>query len=92
MRGAPDFKVAAPFIIRPNKARPWTFMQADEVVWRALLHFAVREGVDALVDCGALLAGTSNRSAGQQRIVCSPLMACLLHTGDGLWKRGLFLW
>eukprot|EP00887_Chlorella_sp_A99_P004660 scaffold4.g4660.t1 len=35
-----------------------------EPVWEALLRFAVREGLDALLDCGALLAGTSNRRVG----------------------------
>ena len=32
-----------------------------EPVWQALLQFAVCEGLHSLVDCGALLAGTSNR-------------------------------
>ena len=36
-------------------------MQDKQPVWEALLQFAVSNGVDALVDCGALLAGASNR-------------------------------
>ena len=36
-------------------------MQDNEPVWKALLQFAVDEAVDALLDCGALLAGASNR-------------------------------
>ena len=32
-----------------------------EQVWQALLQFAVAERLDAVIDCGALLAGTSNR-------------------------------
>lgn len=32
-------------------------------LWEALLRFAVERRLDALVDCGALLAGTSNRAA-----------------------------
>ncbi|GAB4822814.1 hypothetical protein N2152v2_009860 [Parachlorella kessleri] len=38
-------------------------LQDEEPVWDALLHFAVHEGLDALIDCGALLVGTSNRDA-----------------------------
>jgi hypothetical protein len=30
-------------------------------MWQALLRFAVDERLDALIDCGALLAGTTNR-------------------------------
>lgn len=33
-------------------------------VWEALLRFAVQQGVDAVIDCGALLAGVSNRCRG----------------------------
>lgn len=36
-----------------------------QAVWEVLLQLAVREGMDALVDCGALLAGTSNRWVGR---------------------------
>jgi hypothetical protein len=36
-------------------------LQDKQPVWEALLKFAVANGVDALVDCGALLAGASNR-------------------------------
>ncbi|KAL4423252.1 hypothetical protein ABPG77_000044, partial [Micractinium sp. CCAP 211/92] len=35
----------------------------DEPVWQALLRLAVARGVDAVLDCGAQLAGTSNSSA-----------------------------
>ncbi|PRW58669.1 hypothetical protein C2E21_2704 [Chlorella sorokiniana] len=31
--------------------------------WEVLLRFAVQEGVDAVIDCGALLAGVSSRAA-----------------------------
>jgi hypothetical protein len=35
-------------------------------VWQGLLSFAVEQRVDALVDCGALLAGASNRLVSAQ--------------------------
>ncbi|GLC35571.1 thioredoxin-disulfide reductase [Pleodorina starrii] len=34
-------------------------------LWRVLLDTALAEGVDALLDCGALLAGASNRHAAE---------------------------
>jgi hypothetical protein len=44
-------------------------MQAEEPVWEALLRFAVQEQVDAVIDCGALLAGTKYRWACQHAVV-----------------------
>lgn len=32
-------------------------------MWKVLLRFAAVNGVDAVIDCGALLAGASNRWA-----------------------------
>ena len=32
--------------------------------WQVLLQFALGIGMDAIIDCGALLAGTSNRCVG----------------------------
>ena len=37
--------------------------QEGQPPWEALLRFAASEGLDALIDCGALLAGTTNRCA-----------------------------
>ncbi|PNH12759.1 hypothetical protein TSOC_000243 [Tetrabaena socialis] len=38
---------------------------ADKPVWQLLLDLAVGQGLDALLDCGALLAGASNSEAAQ---------------------------
>ena len=38
----------------------WPALQ-DEPTWEALLRFAVDQGLDAIIDCGALLAGATNR-------------------------------
>lgn len=38
----------------------WLAVQG-EPVWQALLRLAVERRVDAVLDCGAQLAGTSNR-------------------------------
>ncbi|PNH12760.1 hypothetical protein TSOC_000242, partial [Tetrabaena socialis] len=38
---------------------------ADKPVWQLLLDLAVDQGLDALLDCGALLAGASNSEAAQ---------------------------
>ncbi len=33
-------------------------------MWRQVVELAVGRGLDALIDCGALLAGTTNRCVG----------------------------
>jgi hypothetical protein len=48
-------------------------MQDNGPTWKALLEFAVEQGVDALLDCGALLAGGSNRSAIIHMLASSPI-------------------
>lgn len=50
-----------------------TPLQGALEVCHALLRFAVEHSVDAIIDCGALLAGTTNRWAfvGVERLNCS---------------------
>jgi hypothetical protein len=36
-------------------------LQGPKPLWQALLDMALAQGYDALLDCGALLAGVSNR-------------------------------
>lgn len=45
----------------PHPDKRW--QQAGEPAWQALLRLALELGLHALIDCGALLAGTSNRCA-----------------------------
>lgn len=50
-------------------------MQDEQPVWQAVLELAVVKGVDALLDCGALLAGVSNKEAAHfvlQRLLHLP--------------------
>lgn len=46
--------------LSPSEPSPFPLQGALEVC-HALLRFAVQHSVDAIIDCGALLAGTTNR-------------------------------
>lgn len=48
-------------------------------MWQALLRLAVERSVDAVLDCGAQLAGTSNRweSAPGDRRLQAGMPACV---------------
>eukprot|EP00798_Chlamydomonas_sp_ICE-L_P025429 gene25429-11089_t len=76
----------------PSERSEYAHPDADDhqkMAWQLLLDTAVKEGHDALIDCGAILADTSNRNAADYllpKLDPTPFKGVVyFHTSFQLW-------
>lgn len=63
---ATDGKMVSMFVEKATKVTCLSEHVSETPTWRLLLQIVVREGAVALIDCGALMVGVSNKDAASE--------------------------